>query len=197
MTILPAVPFPNALWLWHYNQAEKVIIDLGENYLKQTWRNRFDLLGSHGTFTCTARVEGQKGQKLPTKDIRLVNDDWRRIALRGLTAGYARAPFFEDYFDSVSQIIADEQKYLHEFSLRALAFTLEALNWEKKFELSFDYVQPAEQYQDLRFAFKPSKARFNQKPYAQVFEDRFGFVSGLSVLDLLFNTGPEAPLQLH
>lgn len=194
MTILPAVPFPNILWLRHYRAAEHVVIDLGEHYPKQTWRNRFDLLGSHGAFACTARVVGQKGEKISTGAIQLVNDEWRRVALRGLTAGYARAPYFIDYHAEVEHIISKGQTYLHEFSLEALEFTLKALQWEVKHTLSESYVETPENGLDLREAFKPSQAKIEQSAYPQVFEDRFGFVGGLSVLDLLLNTGPEASL---
>lgn len=197
MTILPAVPFPNALWLKYYQAAEEVTIDLGEHYLKQTWRNRFDLIGSHGPFACTARVVGQKGEKIPTGSIRLVNDDWRRTAIRGLTAGYARAPYFEDYITEVVELLEADQALLSEFSIRTLDFTLRSINWPVKHRISQEFVNTPLEDNDLRLSFKPSRAEFKQLPYPQVFEDRFGFVSGLSSLDLIFNTGPEAPMYLR
>lgn len=197
MTILPAVPFPNALWLKHYNAAEEVVIDIGEHYVKQTWRNRFDLLGSHGPFACTARVVGQKGEKISTGEISLVNDDWRRIALRGLTAGYARAPYFEDYISEVEAILNHEQLLLSQFSLASIDFTLHALNFSVKHTISETFVHPVSGMVDLRPEFKPSRAEFTQLPYPQVFEDRYGFVPRLSALDLIFNTGPEATIYLR
>ncbi len=192
MTILPLTCFPNTAWLALYMNADQVVIDLGEHYVKQSYRNRFDLLGSHGVFTCTARVEGQKGQKVAMRDIKLVQDDWQRVAFRGLTAGYARAPFFEDFTSEIESLIFENVKYLHEFNLRSVVFLLEAMGINEKHEISNNYVDGLTDDIDARAHFKGGLPNWSYPAYPQVFEDRFGFTSGLSGLDLLLNTGTEA-----
>ena len=55
---------------------------------------------------------------------------------------------------------------------------------------------------DLRDAIHPKRSNTIlkdmglERPYWQVFRERFGFVGGLSVLDLLFNEGPDSILYL-
>lgn len=199
MTVLPLCPFPNIQWLSAYMRADSPLIDLGENYVKQSYRNRFDVLGSHGVLPLTVRVVGQNGQKFAMPNIQLVDDEWRRVALRGLVASYARAPFFDEYIDELTALILDQTASLTTWSLNTLAWSFERLEWNAEPRVSATYIKPAATLADLRGAFKPKQRADFGVPYAQVFEDRFGFVSNLSVIDLLMNTGPAAleHLDLH
>ncbi|RZK64758.1 MAG: hypothetical protein EOO85_29275, partial [Pedobacter sp.] len=51
---------------------------------------------------------------------------------------------------------------------------------------------------DFRGMMNPKKNEdiVNTKPYYQVFEDRHQFLNNLSIVDLLFNQGPQAKLYL-
>jgi hypothetical protein len=199
MTVLPLCPFPNIQWLSAYLRADSPLIDLGEHYVKQSYRNRFDVLGSHGVLPLTVRVVGQHGQKIAMPHIKLVDDEWRRVALRGIVASYSRAPFFDEYIDELEGLLLDQTASLTDWSLRTLTWAFERLEWNAEPRVSRTYIEPAAALTDLRGAFKSKQRAAFGVPYAQVFEDRFGFVPNLSVIDLLMNTGPAAleHLDLH
>ena len=74
----------------------------------------------------------------------------------------------------------------------ALTAVLKMLKVKKEIIHTTDYVREAEN--DLREAFSPKKqvdATLFPK-YYQVFSEKFPFAPDLSVLDLVFNEGPEA-----
>lgn len=194
--VLPSCPFPDAHWLRHYLHADHVTIDLGEHYRKQTMRNRFVLMGSHGAYTCTVRVRGQKGRKTPLNEITLVDDTWRRDIWRSLTAGYARSPYFDDYETALHAIVMGKQQKLSDFNTVSLDFLLEQMGVPAKHHYVNHYIKPTADIKDLREDFEPSVLRTSARAYPQVFEDRYGFMPTLSGLDLVLNTGPEATLYL-
>lgn len=196
MVILPLCSFPDRLWFARYRDADEVVIDLGEHYVKQSYRNRFNLVGSHGRFTCTARVEGQKGRKIAMHAIVLVEDEWRRVAFRGLQSAYARSPFWEHYVDELERILMGGQTHLAEFNREALDFLLDGMGLPTKHRYSETYLDATPDVLDFRMDAEPGCEEHGFASYPQVFEDRHGFVAGLSTLDLLLNTGPAAASYL-
>lgn len=192
MVVLPLYCFPDRLWFARYRAADHVLIDLAEHYVKQSYRNRFALMGSHGPFMCTARVHGQQGQKIALRNIALVDDEWRRVALRGLRSSYAGSPFWEHYAEIIESIFLSKHERLVDLNLAALNFLLDGMGMAEKHSFSDHYVELNEEWIDFRMNAEPDHQESHLPPYPQVFEDRHGFVDGLSALDLLLNTGPEA-----
>ncbi len=196
MVVLPLCCFPDRQWFARYRDADEVIIDLGEHYVKQSYRNRFNLIGSHGRFVCTARVAGQKGRKIPVHSISLVEDEWRRVAFRGLQSAYARSAFWEHYAEALERILMGSQTRLVDLNREALDFLLEGMGLSVKHRFSDDYLDATPDLIDFRMDAEPGCEEFGFASYPQVFEDRHGFVSGLSALDLLLNTGSAAASYL-
>ena len=167
-----------------------VAIALGENYVKQSYRNRFDILGVNGRMALTVPVQGQKGEKVNVRDIKIADDSWRRSHLISLRSAYGRAACFEYYFDELEKIILHRQQFLVDLNLEALDFISRAgllLNLEPN-----DEPVP----NSLTQHFEPSYEWPELPSYPQVFGDRFPFVSNLSVIDLLMNLGPKAGLYM-
>jgi hypothetical protein len=181
---------------------EEAIIDLSENYPKQTFRNRFEIIGVNGRQVLTIPVHGQKGIKIPSADIKIVDGKWRKGYLHAIHSAYGRAAFFEYYIDDVTRIFCGEQEYLHQFNLEILDWTLKALKLNSgKLNMAVNHGSdrhfPFEKGQftndrDLRQHFEPSSQWQALPSYPQVFSDRHGFQSNLSILDLLMNKGPGA-----
>lgn len=184
MRYLPIHCFPNAAWLAEA-AAEDVVLDTHEYYDKQTMRNRFEILGVNGKMTLSIPVEGQKGVKTLSKDIKIANHDWRKLHLTSVRSAYGRAPFYEHYFEEISNILLKKQAYLMDFNLEVLDWlrTKKLVITENK---STDFV-PFNEKEIVR----PISQEI-APTYLQVFSDRFAFHGGLSAIDLLMNLGPRS-----
>lgn len=197
--ILPAVPFGNTFY-WYFMQSRSVVIDTGEHYPKQTWRNRYDILAANGPMSLTIPVIGLKGEKVPVRDVLIDNSqDWMGQHLKTLISAYASAPFFEHYQWDLEKLFGRKKKFLLDFSLHSLELQQHWLSLKPVISLTEKFQTPEKGQPDLRGYFKPSKFKkleIEMAPYPQVFSDRHAFVPNCSSLDLVFNLGPEARMVL-
>jgi hypothetical protein len=182
-------PCPFASIHWFRMAGTNPILDIHSHYVKQTFRNRFDLIGVNGKVCLTFPVEGQKGQKIPLREIKLVQGTWIRQHLGAISSGYGRAAFFEYYIDQLESIYSQQHTYLIDFSLATLKW-YQAVGIELQFSLSESAMPFESDFIDRQL--EPSYIAPSPPPYPQVFTDRHGFMSGLSVLDLIMHKGPEA-----
>jgi hypothetical protein len=192
--MLPLCPFPSVAWLVHASKLSTVHVDVHEHYVKQTYRNRFDILGVNGRLSLTLPVEGQKGQKVMMKDIALAPGNWNKLHMTSIKSAYGRAAFFEYYIDEVEAIFNEPPATLVEFNLATVNFVtrhipLPALQFSNEHT---PYVQLSEEQKKLSQSLEPSYHRAPYPSYPQVFSDRFAFQSNLSALDLLMNMGPRS-----
>ncbi len=191
--ILPICPFGNVKW-WNLvlncDSETQMLLNGFENYQKQTWRNRYEILGANGSQSLTIPIEKESGIKTLTSDIRLFSDNhWKKVHWRSIKSAYGSSPFWVYYSDQIEELYHRDFKLLSEFSLASIELIIEELGLE--IELA---TADAESEDSINHSkeFKPSKCNFTSEPYLQVFSDRFEFVQNLSILDLLFNLGPEA-----
>lgn len=198
--ILPLCPFGN-IFFCHFLLREKVIFDFGENYPKQTWRNRYDVPGPNGMLQLTIPVVGTKGQKVPVSRIQIDNrQPWADQHRKTLRAAYGSAPFFEHYAPAVEDVLSKPFDLLADLNYATLQLIKQWLSFSGETAISKNWVEPDAQHLDLRPYFKPSRARalqFDTGEYIQVFADRFNFVPNCSILDLVFNLGPEVGIYLQ
>lgn len=180
----------------HFLLREKVIVDLGENYPKQTWRNRYDICGPQGLLSLTIPVKGQKGQKIPVNELAVENrHNWCALHWKTIQSAYGSAPWFEHFAPELETLFQRKYFRLVEFNRAAFDLASRWLNWPAEVEFHDEYVRATPEHIDLRPYFKPvhfRKLQFHCPEYIQVFSDRWGFLPNSSVLDLVFNLGPEA-----
>jgi len=165
-----------------------------EHFPKQTYRNRANIYSPDGVLALVVPVI--KGSKNHTKikDVKISYDfNWQRLHWLSLQACYRRSAYFEYYEDEFSAFYEKHFPFLFDYNEQLLQFILRAI----KLPLSPGYTQSYEaaypHIKDFRNTFNPKKERdFNQKPYFQVFEERKGFLGNLSIVDLLFNQGPQS-----
>ena len=198
--ILPLCPFGNVFFC-HFLLREKVIIDLGENYPKQTWRNRYDVPGPNGLLQLTIPVVGTKGQKVPAGQILIDNQQpWADQHRKTLRAAYGSAPFFEHYAPAIEDLLSKRYRLLTDFNRATLKLIQNWLSLSGETSLSNSWIEPGSDNLDLRPYFKPAhfkELKFDTHEYIQVFTDRFNFIPNCSVLDLIFNLGPESRTYLQ
>lgn len=184
--------------LLHYPE---IIIEQHENYPKQTYRNRCRILGGNGLLTLSIPVDKGSELKVKTKDVIITYaEDWQKMHWRTIISAYNNSPFFQYYEDDFAPFYQEQRwKYLIDFNLEIQEMVLDLLGISTEIKLSSDYYQEAaENILDLRETIHPKKQRqkpdlfFSPEPYTQVFEDKFAFQPNLSIIDLLFNEGPES-----
>lgn len=178
------------------NAHRQVIIEKHCNYVKQTYRNRCVIASANGLQTLSIPIVKPDSHKCPTKDIRIAeHGKWRHLHWQAIVSAYGSTPFFEYYTDDFRPFYAKPQNFLLDFNetLRELICSL--LNISPKVDYSETYITATDgNTLDLRDAIHPKKETVGAhfQPYYQVFSNKFGFQANLSVIDLLFNMGPEA-----
>jgi hypothetical protein len=176
-----------------------VFIEDDENYNKQSYRNRCLILSANSTQTLSVPVCKPHKQKANIKDIRIdYTKAWQRNHWRAIEAAYSSSPFFEFYKDELLPFYEKNYEFLFDLNID-LIYLLSGLTGVSV-HLNFTgtyHKQPSEHIDDFRENIHPKRRMqksdpdFKPEPYHQVFSERFGFVSNLSIIDLLFNKGPE------
>ncbi len=180
---------------------EKVGIEQHEHFVKATYRNRCHIATPDGMLALSIPIIGGRNVRKSVKEIELFNRlEWQKKHWQSLCSAYRRSPFFEYFEDELEVFYQKEYQYLYDFNQALFSWLLEQLNLEINWYPTAQYQKElAEDCDDLRTVLHP-KASKNQNPledspikYHQVFEDRCGFMPNLSILDLLFAEGPNAP----
>jgi len=193
--LLSTAYFPPAEYFSLMARSNKVTIERFENYIKQTYRNRRMILGANGPIPLIVPVLRGSIHKTPLKDLRIDNGrKWRELHLRGIISAYASAPFFEYYFDSISRVISKPYNFLTDLNNEALTAVCEAAGMEVQLSYTRGFIPLGEHEHDYRYSITPKRdsgvTGYTEKPYRQVFQERYGFISRLSIIDLLLNNGP-------
>lgn len=195
--ILSTAYFPPAEYFSLLKSSLSVIIEQEENYIKQTYRNRCRILSSNGILILSVPVIKGSSLKARVKDVTIdYSKRWQQVHLRALISAYSRSPYFQFYFESIEKILLGNRKYLIDLNDELLFKCLEILNINKCPTHTSFYRADSASDMDFRYRITPkSESVFTSRPYIQVFNSN-KFVPGLSILDLIFNTGPESPQYL-
>ncbi len=175
-------------------KSKEVFIEKEENYIKQSYRNRCYFLSSDGPRFFTVPVFMGSFHKIPVKEIRIdYSKRWQQIHLRALISSYKSAPYFIYYFENIEKIILSGYEYLLDLNMDLLKALLKMLNIEAKLSYTSVFKPIGTSENDFRHKINPKKESiYIPKQYFQVFTNGKDFISGLSIIDLLFNMGPEA-----
>jgi len=200
-TIFSSSAFPPISYVIRMLLAENVFTDLGENYIKQTYRNRYEIYTAAGRKPISVPVKKQDGNHTSMHRMLLSDHEpWQRTHWRTIKAAYQNSPFFIHYEAEIEALIQTERKYLYQYNEACLQGIFSLL------EIQFQNEYTKEYYKgegiDLRNYFTPKSSNqvsnvLNALPYHQVFEEKHGFIADLSILDLIFNLGPEATYYLE
>lgn len=179
--------------------AGNVWIEQFDSYEKQTYRNRCHIATSNGIMSLTIPVEKKSGEKVLMRDVRISeHNDWQMHHWRSIEAAYNSSPFFEYYADDIRPFYEQKWEFLLDFNMQ-LQYTVSGLlDIQPELHLTTAFGETEGNAEDMRNRFHPKRNENNvlSIPYYQVFEQRFGFIPGLSIIDLLFNMGNESQLIL-
>lgn len=184
---------------------DKVVIEQHDNYLKQTYRNRCNIAGPGGVLSLSIPTLKTENPKCRIKDIRISDHgNWRHLHWNAIESAYNNTPFFEYYKDDFRPFYEQKYDFLIDFNEELLRLTCELIDTPTGFERSTAYKESFNNNEfDFRETIHPKKdfriadPEFIPQPYYQVFEERHGFLPDLSIIDLLFNMGPESLLILQ
>jgi hypothetical protein len=161
-------------------------IELNDYYIKQTIRNRCTIYGANGKLNLTVPKIRKSSSKTALKDIKINYDHkWQKEHWQSLMSSYRSSPFFEYYEDEMKGVFHKKYTNLVDLNMEMLSFISTKIGISTDFKFTKTYSKYTEQ-NDLR------NHKFNTTEfprYIQVFENKHGFISNLSILDLLFNEG--------
>lgn len=175
---------------------QSVLIEKEENYLKQSFRNRCYILSAGGSQLLTVPVLMGSIHKVPLKDIRIdYSKRWQKVHTGAIISSYRSSPYFLFYFDSIEKIINTNHQFLLDLNTELLLLIINILkiNIRVSYTSEFDPVNNIEKESDFRYKINPKKhSSYSPKQYLQVFPDFENIRPVLSIIDLIFNTGPDA-----
>jgi hypothetical protein len=194
--LLSTAYFPPLHYISLIYRAEKIFIEKEENYLKQTYRNRCTILTANGQFSLSVPVLSERFIKKPVKDIKIdYSKRWQQVHLRALVSSYKSSAYFEYYFEDFEKIIAGKPKYLLDLNQVILDTALRIMGISRHIEYTNVFEPYADNKNDFRYIIAPNKeiqGKLLYTEYYQVFSYKFEFVPGLSIIDLIFNAGPDS-----
>lgn len=175
------------------------IIERYDHYIKQTYRNRCNIMGANGILPLSIPILKGQAHKTYVRDIRIdYNKKWQKLHWRSIESAYRHSPFFEFYMDEFFPFYEQRFEFLFDFNAALLELMLQSLQIDNSLRYSSEFMNVSvRDYADYRETIHPkrdlsSDPLFAPVSYRQVFAERLGFKANLSIIDLLFNEGPNA-----
>lgn len=189
---LPPVSYFSALKKHDFS----VLLEKEEHFPKQTFRNRTKIYSPNGALDLFLPVI--KGSKYHTKmkDVKISYDfKWQRLHWLSMESCYRNSPYFEFYEDGLVKFYEQKFEFLFDYNQELLLWIFKQLKQSPEFGFTTEYIAEVPQELDYRvknkFRLLDNEAG-EVKQYHQVFAEKHGFMSNMSIVDLLFNQGPQA-----
>ena len=201
--LLSTTYFGPVQWYQKLYRAEHVTIEQWESFQKQTYRNRCLIATTQGVQALTVPVEKPANGVNCIKDLRISDHgNWRHLHWNALQSAYGESPFFEYYQDDIRPFYEERWTFLLDFNEAIRQRICDLIDFEPKLSYSPEYIVDSKTVaaDDYRVTINPKHPaedeEFEAKPYYQVYQAKHGFLKNLSVIDLLFNMGPESIFYL-
>ena len=178
--------------------GREVQVEWWDNYVKQTYRNRCHIMGADGMQTLTVPVDKGNEAKCLMKDVRISeHGNWRHQHWNALETAYAGTPFFLYYKDEFRPFYERRFEFLCDFNQQLVELCCRLIDIHPRIVATEQFCSEEDIIDDFRDVIHPkhdyrTDATFFPAPYWQVFGELFGFQPNLSIVDLLFNMGPES-----
>lgn len=189
-----------------------VYIDACESYQKQSWRNRFRFYAAEGPQDLNFPIVHKDSHGVPVSRVRVdYSTPWVTKTERALASAYDSTPFFEHYADDIFAVLDSHPDTVLDLDLGLTGLILDKIGIKVDIRLTDSYMpvrsmtEPSDtgiygrDYRELIHPKRPDTVLASlglEREYYQVFAAKHGFVPNLSILDLLFNEGPDSILYL-
>lgn len=182
--------FPSVSHYMVMMQSDNIVFEVEDNYQKQTNRNRMYIYSPNGVQLLNIPIKHSNIKHQKTKDVQLETAfDWQKQHFKSLEAAYRSSPFFEYFEDDILPIFQKKQKFLLDLNFEVFDIVNSCLGIELSITKTSEYFNEVNDIKDFRGLINGKKDTTQHEPYTQVFGDKHGFLSNLSILDLLFNEG--------
>ncbi len=185
--------FPSISQFVAVSKAEEVVLEMEDNFQKQTNRNRMYVYSPNGIQLLNVPIKHSKEAHQRIKDIRLETAfDWQKQHFKSLEAAYRTSPYFEYFEDDLMPIFTKKHTFLMDLNLQTMELVSKCLGLPFRYQETQEYFHKVMDMTDYRYLINGKKDTTVIESYTQVFDDKHGFINNLSILDLLFNEGRHA-----
>jgi hypothetical protein len=192
--MLPISVFGPVSWFATIKASPKPVFDVHEHFIKQTWRSRYAIATANGLQTLS--IPTIRKNHTPIHEVMIdYQRKWPSEHLKALETAYKKAPFFDHYLPCIEETLLSRKERLVDLFNHSYSWLSPTLALP---EISVSQIFTPYAVNDFRLKFDathPMSMHFNA--YAQVFDDRCSFDRDLSILDLIFNLGPESMFYLN
>ena len=191
--------FPSIVQMVAVVKTDELVFEIHDNYQKQSYRNRTYIAHANGRLLLNVPIKHTKnGTRQKTKEVTIENSfPWQIQHWKSLQSAYRTSPFFEFYEDDIAPIFINPAEQLLELNLSIFKLLCELIGFEKSYGTTSEYLMDSAKL-DLRYLVEAKQQKKHLlSGYTQVMEANHGFLPNLSVLDLLFNEGPNALAYLE
>lgn len=177
-------------------ESGKMTIEMHENYLKGSYRNRVHIATANGVLSLSIPLKKGKNQKMPIKEVEIsTEENWQKRHWIALQSAYGNAPFWEHYGSFFEPIFEKKYQYLIDWNtdLQQLFVKLLKLGISIDFTKEWERKTTSTQF-DARNKITPKHEydEWSKINYPQVFLEKHGFLSNLSMFDLMMCQGPRS-----
>ena len=189
--------WPNLHYFFYVLNASIINIEQFDNYSKQSYRNRTQILSANGILNLSIPIKKNKSEKVVNAIEISYKEDWQKNHWRAITSAYKNSPYFDFFEEDLKVFYSNKYNLLIDYNIEQLKFIIKVLKQKKNIQLTKQYESNPESVIDLRTIIHPKHSYSSDKlvankldqSYYQTFENKISFTPNLSILDLLFNKG--------
>ena len=192
--ICPAY-LPNVAYFAYLTKQETSYFAKDTHYQKQTFRNRSEIYGANGKLNLIIPIIHKKQTFQLEQDVEISYEiNWQKEHWKSICSAYRSSPFFEYYEADLDPFFDKKTKSLFDFNLSLIEKIMMLLELPYSFQkISFN-KEKDQRIDELLLAKK--RPVIQQEKYIQVFVSKLGFIPNLSILDALFNLGPNCAFYI-
>lgn len=184
--------FPSIATFVAVAKAENIVMETQDNYQKQTYRNRCYIYAANGKLQLSVPVNFSQKNRQKYSEVTIANNyNWQDNHFKSLESAYRTSPFYEFYIDELQPLFTETFNSILDFNLKCFETICECLQLETNISKTEIFEKNPTNLKDLRNLVNAKKETILPlEPYTQVFDTKHGYINNLSILDLLFNEGP-------